>query len=42
MLAQLTETALQFEDVQRVQFWLDDRPLRDLLLAAGSGKRNGG
>jgi hypothetical protein len=30
-LAQLTETALQFPDVQRVQLWLDGKPLRDLL-----------
>lgn len=31
LLAQLTETALQFPDVQRAQFLLDDKPLRDLL-----------
>jgi hypothetical protein len=30
-LAQLTETALQFSDVQRAQFLLDGQPLRDLL-----------
>ena len=31
MLAQLTETALQFPDVQQVFFYLGDKPLRDLL-----------
>lgn len=31
MLAQLTETALQFPDVQRVTFFLGDKPLRTLL-----------
>lgn len=31
MLAQLTETALQFPDVQRVTFFLGDKPLRQLL-----------
>ncbi|HEX2644327.1 MAG TPA: GerMN domain-containing protein, partial [Thermoanaerobaculia bacterium] len=30
-LAQLTETALQFSDVQRAQFLLEGQPLRDLL-----------
>lgn len=30
-LAQLTETALQFPDVQKVQLWLDGKPLRDLV-----------
>jgi hypothetical protein len=34
-LAQLTETALQFQDVQRVQLWLDGKPLRDLLFKTG-------
>ncbi len=42
VLAQLIETALQFKDVQRVQFWLDDRPLRDLLLETGGERRGGG
>ncbi|HKV06826.1 MAG TPA: hypothetical protein VJ725_01725 [Thermoanaerobaculia bacterium] len=31
MLAQLTETALQFPDVQRVTFFLGNKPLRQLL-----------
>lgn len=31
LLAQLTETALQFPDVQRVTFFLGDKPLRQLL-----------
>lgn len=31
MLAQLTETVLQFPDVQRVTFFLGDKPLRQLL-----------
>ena len=31
VLAQLTETALQFQDVQRAQFFLDGKPLRALL-----------
>lgn len=31
MLAQLTETALQFSDIQRVTFFLGDKPLRQLL-----------
>jgi hypothetical protein len=31
MLAQLTETVLQFPDVQRVTFFLGDKPLRTLL-----------
>lgn len=30
-LAQLTETALQFPDVQRVQLYLEGKPLRDVL-----------
>ena len=30
-LAQLTETVLQFPDVQRVQFYLEGKPLRDVL-----------
>jgi sporulation and spore germination protein len=30
-LAQLTETVLQFPDVQRVQFYLEEKPLRDVL-----------
>jgi hypothetical protein len=34
-LAQLTETALQFQDIQRVQLWLDGKPLRDLLFKSG-------
>lgn len=33
LLAQLTETALQFPDVQRVQVFLEGKPLRDLLPA---------
>ncbi len=32
LLAQLTETALQFRDVGHVQFFLDGKPLRGLLL----------
>jgi hypothetical protein len=40
VLAQLTETALQFQDVQRVQIWLEDRPLRELL--APSSRAGGG
>jgi hypothetical protein len=35
ILAQLTETALQFEDVQRAQFFLDGKPLRGLLSGKG-------
>lgn len=35
MLAQLTETALQFQDVQRVTFFLGDKPLRELLGGRG-------
>lgn len=31
ILAQLTETALQFSDVQRVTFFMGDKPLRQLL-----------
>jgi len=31
VLAQLTETALQFPDVQRVTFFLGDQPLREVL-----------
>jgi hypothetical protein len=31
MLAQLTETVLQFPDVQRVTFYLGEKPLRQLL-----------
>ena len=34
MLAELTETALQFRDVSQVQFLLDGQPLRDLVLAS--------
>lgn len=33
VLAQITETALQFPDVQRVQVFLEGKPLRDLLPA---------
>jgi hypothetical protein len=40
-LAQLTETALQFSDVQRVQIWLDGKPLRDLLANVGKTERKG-
>ena len=40
LLAQLTETALQFRDVQHVQLYLDGKPLRGLLL--GAGKPAGG
>jgi hypothetical protein len=32
-LAQLTETVLQFPDVQRVQFYLEGKPLREVLSA---------
>jgi len=35
LLAELQETARQFADVQRVQFYLDERPLAQIL--AGSG-----
>ena len=35
VLAQLTETALQFEDVQCAQFFLDGKPLRALLSGQG-------
>ncbi|MEA2604192.1 MAG: hypothetical protein QOF89_5184 [Acidobacteriota bacterium] len=35
VLAQLTETALQFQDVQRAQFFLDGKPLRELLSGKG-------
>jgi hypothetical protein len=35
VLAQLQETALQFEDVQVVQFYLGGKPLRDLLAGKG-------
>jgi sporulation and spore germination protein len=35
ILAQLTETALQFPDVQRAQFFLDGKPLRALLSGQG-------
>ena len=35
VLAQLTETALQFEDVQRAQFFLDGKPLQGLLSGKG-------
>jgi len=38
ILAQLTETALQFSDVQRVIFYLEDAPLRGLLSGNRSGK----
>lgn len=36
LLAQLTETALQFRDVQHVQIYLEGRPLQDLLRGAGA------
>ncbi len=35
MLAELQETALQFKDVSRVQFFLDDRPLPEILSGKG-------
>jgi hypothetical protein len=35
VLAQLTETALQFQDVQRAQFFLDGKPLQGLLSGKG-------
>jgi hypothetical protein len=35
VLAQLQETALQFEDVQHVQFYLGGRPLSELLSGQG-------
>jgi hypothetical protein len=35
ILAQLTETALQFPDIQRVTFYLEDTPLRTLLSGKG-------
>ena len=35
VLAQLTETALQFQDVQRARFFLDGKPLQDLLSGKG-------
>lgn len=40
-LAQLTETVLQFPDVQKVQLWLNDKPLRDLLAKVAKGGRTG-
>jgi Sporulation and spore germination len=36
MLAQLTETALQFRDVQRVRFYLGGKPLGPLLAGRGA------
>lgn len=36
MLAQLTETALQFPDVQRAQFYLGGKPLGQLLSGRGT------
>jgi hypothetical protein len=38
MLAELEETARQFPDVSRVQFFLEERPLREILAGKGSGK----
>jgi hypothetical protein len=35
VLAQLTETALQFPDVQRATFYLEGKPLADLLAGRG-------
>lgn len=35
VLAQLSETALQFEDIQRAQFFLDGKPLQGLLSGKG-------
>jgi hypothetical protein len=35
LLAELQETALQFADVTRVQFYLDDRPLAQILAGPG-------
>jgi hypothetical protein len=35
MLAELQETALQFSDLSHVQFFLDDRPLSELLSGKG-------
>lgn len=35
VLSQLTETALQFGDVQRAQFFLDGKPLQGLLSGKG-------
>ena len=35
VLAQLTETALQFRDVQRVTFYLEWKPLAGLLSGKG-------
>jgi hypothetical protein len=35
ILAELQETALQFPDVSRVQFFLDDRPLAEILSGKG-------
>jgi Sporulation and spore germination len=38
MLAQLTETALQFDGISLAQFDLDGQPLRDLLRAPGPAR----
>ncbi len=35
VLAQLTRTATQFQDVKRAEFFLDGKPLRDLLSGKG-------
>ena len=35
ILAELQETALQFSDVSRVQFFLDERPLAQILSGKG-------
>jgi Sporulation and spore germination len=35
VVAQLTETALQFDDVQRAQFYLDGKPLQQALSLKG-------
>jgi hypothetical protein len=42
LLAQLTETVLQFRDVQHVQLYLDGKPLRGLLLGGGKGEASTG
>lgn len=41
LLAQLTETALQFRDIQHVQLYLDGKPLRGLLRGIGGGPAEG-
>jgi hypothetical protein len=39
LLAQLTRTATQFSDVKRAEFFLDGKPLRDLLSETGEAEK---